>query len=142
MARGGLARKVTSLLREKYARDSEFKCLIDHLNEGASSQAVRWLLSFMREHGDRYAGKIPMRELKKLFDKDLVSTIKDRIQAPVYHEDSEEDLVAWLKKHGFTRVERLTRCPRYQNVRRFLSPLTMSMIIRWHACSTDQALCS
>ena len=50
-------------------------------------------------------------------------TLSDRIGAPVYHEFSEEEILDWLADNGFSDVERLTRYPRYDNVRRFLSPL-------------------
>src|SRR3990172_5044892 len=121
--KGGVAREITSLLREKYARDDEFKSLIDNLRPEHLLQAVEWLLSSMRTHGDSYAKRFPVNVLRELVDQDLVLTIKDRIQAPVYHENSEEELVSWLQEHGFTHIERLKRYPKYRNIRRFLSPL-------------------
>jgi len=121
--KGGLAREITSLLRDKYAQDPDFKALIDNLTEDRLVGTVQWLRSSMSKHGDEYAKRLSSKVLKELLDKDLVLTIKDRIQAPVYHENSEEELVAWLKQNGFAKIERLTRYPRYRNVRRFLSPL-------------------
>ena len=120
---GGVAREMTSLLREKYAREDAFRRLIDDLTDQQLQEGVKWILSEMTRQGDGWGKKIPARLIKQLFDKDLVLTIKDRIKAPVYHENSEEELVAWLKEHGFTQIQRLTRYPRYHNVRRFLSPL-------------------
>lgn len=121
--KGGLARQITNLLRDNYARDQEFRSLIDGLSEEHLVESSRWLFSAMRERGDHYADGISARTIRSLFDQDLVMTIKDRLQAPVYHETSPDELSTWLKGHGFTHVERLTRYPRYRNVRRFLSPL-------------------
>jgi ubiquinone/menaquinone biosynthesis C-methylase UbiE len=121
--KGGLAREITSLLREKYAREEGFRQLIDNLTERQIQAGVQWILSEMTRQGDQWGRKVPMRLVKQLLDTDLVLTIKDRIKAPVYHEDSEEELVGWLKDHRFTHIQRLTRYPRYRNVRRFLSPL-------------------
>lgn len=121
--KGGLAREITSLLRDKYARDEGFRQLIDNLTDRQIQAGVQWILQEMTRQGDQWGKKVPMRLVAQLFDKDLVLTIRDRIKAPVYHENSEEELVGWLKDHGFTQIQRLTRYPRYRNVRRFLSPL-------------------
>lgn len=121
--KGGLLREITSFLRKKYQNDNEFKNLIDNLNEKDLVNLFKWVTSVMALHGDNIAKNIPLSLIKELFDKDLVLTIKDRITAPVYHENSEEELVNWLKNNGFSKIERLTRYPKYNNIRRFLSPL-------------------
>ncbi len=121
--KGGLAREITSLLRTKYAQDRKFRSLIDNLTHEDLLDAIRWMLSSMKRHGDDYADSLTPLALQELIDKDLVLTIQDRIQAPVYLENSEEELVSWLKAHGFTKIKRLRRYPKYRNVRRFLSPL-------------------
>gem|GEM_PF-1070010 len=121
--KGGVAREITSLLRDKYDKDKEFQYVIDNLTERQLQDGVTWILDEMAGQGDSWGKKIPRGLIRRLFDKDLVLTIKDRIKAPIYHEDSEEELVAALKGHGFRKIERLTRYPRYQNLRRFLSPL-------------------
>ena len=120
---GGLVRQITNLLRDKYSQDEDFKSLVDNLNEGYLAEIFGWLFSEMAAHGDEWGEKIPLTMVQELFDRDLVLTIKDRIATPLYKESSEEEIVDWLNGHGFSRIERLTRYPRYNNVRRFLSPL-------------------
>lgn len=121
--KGGLVRDMTTFFRTKYSNDKEFRDLIDNLNEEALSEFFQWIITVMSEKDDALAKKAPMSLIKELFDKDLVLTIKDRIQAPVYYENTEEELVLWLKENGFEKIERITKYPHYKNVRRFLSPL-------------------
>ena len=120
---GGVVREITNLLRERYLADAQFQSFIDNLDRERLVTIFQWIVSEMGAHGDEMADKVPDSLLRGLFDRDLVLTIKDRIQSPVYHEHTEEELVNWLTDHGFTGVERLTRYPRYKNIRRFLSPL-------------------
>ena len=121
--RGGLLRDFGNFLRQKYEQEPEFKFLIDNLSEDQFADTYSWFSSEMAEQGDDFGQKIPEDLFAQLFDRDLVLTIKDRITSPVYHEHSEEELVDWLNGHGFTNVERLSRYPKYRNIRRFLSPL-------------------
>ena len=121
--KGGLIRDITNLLRDKYHDDDGFRFFIDNLNEQRFSEIADWISSEMAAHDDDMGERVSMELLRTLFDQDLVLTIKDRIAAPVYHEFSEEEIVEWLTDNGFHHVERLSRYPRYKNVRRFLSPL-------------------
>lgn len=120
---GGVIRDMTTLLRKKYAEEPEFKRLVDQMKSEDLKNIVRWLFSAMSEKNDSLAQKIPDAFLDELLDQDLVLTIQDRLQAPVYLENSEKELVDWLKANGFTKIERLTKYPRFKNVRRFLSPI-------------------
>ncbi len=120
---GGLIRDITNLLRDKYHEDAKFRCFIDNLTEERFAEIASWISEEMSEHDDDMGNRVSMELFKVLFDRDLVLTIKDRIAAPVYHEFSEDDIVDWLSSNGFSQVQRLTRYPRYKNVRRFLSPL-------------------
>lgn len=120
--KGGLVREFINFLRDKYSRELEFRALIDGLDEGYFAEVGQWLVQEMEDHGDDLGRSIPPALMAQLFDRDLVLTIKDRITAPVYHECSEEEIVTWLNEHGFVSIERLSRYPSYQNVRRFLSP--------------------
>ena len=121
--KGGLVREFLNFLRDKYARDAEFKSLIDDLSEQQFVETFRWIAAEGTAHGDPLLEKLPSHLFEELFDRDLVLSIKDRIIAPVYHENTEEDLVNWFLGNGFTHVERLTRYPKFKNIRRFLSPL-------------------
>ncbi|MBI4676490.1 MAG: class I SAM-dependent methyltransferase [Elusimicrobia bacterium] len=121
--KGGLLRDVTSLLRRRYRADSGFKRFIEDLSASRLRSTLRWVLAEMARRADPLAGRVPMKVLHELFDQDLVLTVKDRLQAPAYREDSEEEVVSELRRQGFSRIERLSRYPRYGNIRRFLSPL-------------------
>ena len=123
---GGLVREVESLLRDKYSRDPEFRAFVSDLNEQHFVEFYEWVTSEMETHGDLLGKMIPTSLLLEMFDKDLVLTIKDRIMTPLYLETSEEDVVNWLRANGFVSINRLTRYPRYKNIRRFLSPLYSS----------------
>ena len=76
----------------------------------------------MKEQNDEYHNQINWSAIKELFDKDLILTIKDRIRAPTYLEIDEKEIMEWLKSEGFQKIERLSRYPKYKNIRRFLSP--------------------
>jgi len=121
--KGGFVREINSMLRVKYAKDDEFKSLIDNLENTDLLKMVKWFFSIMEEHGDDIGKEIPWLWVEKLLDKDLVLTIKDRIMAPSLTENSEEELVDWFNENGFRKVERLTRYPKLENIRRLLSPV-------------------
>ena len=58
----------------------------------------------------------------KYFDYDIILTIKDRIQSPLYKQIKYEDVLKLLKIHNFYQIKRLARLPQYTNFRKFLSP--------------------
>lgn len=121
--KGGLIRDITTFLREKYRQEQEFKTMVDALNEEIFEEFFTYIFAIMQEHGDEYGSKVPLDLIRLMFDKDIVLTIKDRITAPVYHENSEAEIIEMLKSSGITKVERLVRYPKMNNIRRFLSPL-------------------
>jgi len=120
--KGGLMKEITNLLRDKYARDTQFKELIDGLDKSHFLELWRWLNGIMRERGDTMGENIPVSYINELFNKDLVLTIKDRITAPTYDEYAEKEIVDWLRDNGFIKITRLTRYPIITNIRRFLCP--------------------
>ena len=121
--RGGLMRDFMNLLREKYVKEESFGKYIDNLDEKKLRQYVFFIINSMRENNDVLAKDISDDLLKTLFDVDLVLTIKDRIQATVYTETSEDELLSWLKENEFQDIRRLKRLPTFDNIRRFLGPL-------------------
>jgi ubiquinone/menaquinone biosynthesis C-methylase UbiE len=121
--KGSLVKDITNVLRERYHNDRSFKVLIDNLSPDFFEGLFTFIFQIMEEKKDEYANKISLNEIRKLFNNDLVLTIKDRIQAPTYLEICEKDLISWFKQNGFSHIERLSRYPRYENIRRFLSPL-------------------
>jgi hypothetical protein len=122
---GGIIRDFVPLLRTKYSNDINFKNLIDNLPIQEIYSFISWTLDSMKKNGDNFGGKIYYNEnlIKQLFDEDMVLTIKDRIQAPVYHENSEEELREMLKNNGVKEIRRLTRYPFLTNLRRYLAPM-------------------
>jgi len=120
--KGGLIREITSFLRKKYQKDTEFKSLIDNLTEESFSELFDWMASTMDSHDNNMKKLILSKRFRKNFDSDWILTLKDRITAPIYDEHSEEEIVTWLKNNGFSKIERLTRYPKFKNVRRLLSP--------------------
>lgn len=120
--KGGLMRYITTSFRNLYKKDKDFKSLIDNLDEKLFVEAVQWVMASMRKHGDNFGASISAGTIASLLDKDLVLTIKDRITAPIYAEISEKELFGWFKRNGFKNIQRLTRYPRYKNIRRFLAP--------------------
>jgi ubiquinone/menaquinone biosynthesis C-methylase UbiE len=121
--KGGIVRDVVTLLRNRYASDAGFKRFIDTLDAEYLANVLEFILTAMRSHGDELGSQQGSEVRQTLIDRDLVLTIKDRITAPVYSENSEEELTSFLAERGFGQFERLTRYPRYSNLRRFLSPL-------------------
>jgi len=121
--KSGIIGDITDRLRKRYAKDKKFKKLIDHLSPKFFHELISFMLIGMNEMNDCYAKNLDEGIIRDLFDKDLILTIKDRIQAPSYLEISEEKLKDWMAKNNFSEVIRLTRYPRYTNIRRFLSPL-------------------
>jgi len=121
--KGGIMRDFMGVLREKYHKDKIFRHFIDTLSEKDLLDMWHFIVTSMTEHGDALGKKIPASLVKELLNRDLVLTIKDRIAAPLYMQSTEKELRDWLRTHGFTKIERVSRYPRLQNIRRFLAPL-------------------
>lgn len=82
-----------------------------------------WLTLMLDSRDNDMKNMISSNKFRELFDVDLILTLKDRITTPIYDENSEEEIVEWLKDNGFSKIERLTRYPKYKNIRRMLSPI-------------------
>lgn len=122
--KGGIIREFTNFLRERYIKDDEFKKIIDDLNEEKIRKEILFIYQSMIDHKDDLVKEeVPKALIELLFDRDLILTIQDRIQAPIYTETTEEELRTWLNENGFVNIKRLKRYPKYSNLRRFLSPL-------------------
>lgn len=121
--KGGLIRDITTFLREKYRQEQEFKTTIDTLSTELFEEFFTEMFAAMQENGDEYGSKVPLDLIRVMFDKDIVLTVKDRITAPVYRENTEREITGFLKSCGITKVSRLVRYPEMKNIRRFLCPL-------------------
>ena len=120
--KGGLITDITDFLRRKYTTNDEFKSFIKDISPASFEKMFRFIFTIMEEKEDKYANKISPNVIKELFDKDLILTIRDRIQTPIYHQIPETKLIDWLRNNGFSNIQRLSRYPKYKNIRRFLSP--------------------
>ncbi len=106
---GGIIREITTFLREKVKKDSNFKKEIINLNKKKIIKFINYLTN------NEYKNKI-----NNLFDDDLVLTIKDRLLSPLYVEFSDKDIAGILKKNGFIKIKRLKRRPKFSNIRKYL----------------------
>ena len=121
--KGGLIREIISLLRDKYKKEPEFKSQIDNLEINQFTDFFDWLALMLDSRDNDMKDMISSKKFRELFDVDLILTLKDRITTPIYDENSEEEIVEWLENNGFSKIERLSRYPKYKNIRRMLSPV-------------------
>ena len=89
---GGIIREITTFLREKVNKDLKFKKEVINLNKKKITKFINYLTN------NRYK-----KNINKLFDDDLVLTIKDRLLSPLYIEFSDKDIVNILKKTVFIK---------------------------------------
>ena len=61
--------------------------------------------------------------LDEYINQDLVLSFLDLIQAPLYERTDAAEVLEWANDCGFLPPKRLTRYPRYQNIRKFLAPI-------------------
>lgn len=125
MANGdGVIYSCVNHLRRRYAEDAGFRSAVDGLSEQGVGEALDWLQAARRAQGE--ADEPEERFLRSLFDGDLLLTIKDRLQAPTYHDFdfTEAQVRSWFAACGFSDVRRLSRYPHgFRNLRRFLAPM-------------------
>ena len=120
---GGVFSKITKVFREEYSENVNFQSLIDNLTEQKIMKLINWTYTELEKHNESIINEIPLDVITSLIDNDLILTIKDRITAPIYQETPIEDIINWLEKNKFVEIERLTRYPKFNNIRKFLSPL-------------------
>lgn len=127
--KNGIVRDCMNAMRIRYQRDDTFRGFIDSLNGDTLVKIASWAIEEMRLHGDD-AG-IPNKKLHQYINNDLALTIKDRMQAPIYAELTEQELREFLTEHDFKDIRRITRYPRFQNLRRFLAPFYNAYDNKW-----------
>ena len=64
-----------------------------------------------------------LKNIKNNFEEDLILTIKDRLQSPIYEEFDYFDALKILKKNKFQNIKRVSKYPIFFNIRRYLAPL-------------------
>ncbi|MBP1884854.1 MULTISPECIES: class I SAM-dependent methyltransferase [Sinorhizobium] len=112
-------------LREVYAQNQEFRSIIDDMSIESVEAGLDWLFSVKNA---TEAELIPGEEsfIRSLFDKDLLLTIKDRLQAPTYHsfDFTETQVQEWFLTEGFVEPRRISRYTKgFENLRRFFAPM-------------------
>ena len=123
LGKGGLMEDIMDLFRRRYAADEEWKRTIDTLTDRDFFKMFSWIRNVMRDHDDTFIDKIDDATFKAMFDEDLILTIRDRLQVPLYYRVSRQELVDALWAEGFIKIERLSSYQHYKNIRRFLAPL-------------------
>ncbi|MFC0804776.1 class I SAM-dependent methyltransferase [Ensifer sp. P24N7] len=121
----GVLYRCINHLRELYASDAEFRQAIDNLDGRTAKEAIDWLLAVKGQN------ESPLLEgedgfIRSLFDDDLFVTVRDRFQAPTYHEFAftERQIRTWYAENRFVDVRRVSRYTKgLENLRRFLAPM-------------------
>jgi ubiquinone/menaquinone biosynthesis C-methylase UbiE len=121
---GGLIYEAVNRLRHLYSADARFRSAVDALTADDLRRSIEWLLDVKEVHEPSTPAERAL--LLGFVDDDLVLTIKDRLQAPTYHDFAcgEPRVRRWFSDCGFIDVRRISRYPYgFGNVRRFLAPL-------------------
>ncbi len=111
-------------LRERYKRDEEFRFSIDNLTNEKIQSHLDWILNEKEKQEETTPEE--RKFFKGLFDADLVLTIKDRLQAPTYHNFNftEKQIREWYREGGLINLKRISRYTKgFKNLRRFLAPM-------------------
>jgi 2-polyprenyl-3-methyl-5-hydroxy-6-metoxy-1,4-benzoquinol methylase len=114
-------------LRSLYFSDAAFKAMIDNLEIDAVREYVQWLSDEIRAQEELTSSE--ERALLGLVDSDLILTIKDRLQAPTYHDFRfrEHEIRQWFTDEGYTDIRRIARYTRgFKNLRKYLAPLYLN----------------
>ena len=116
---GGIINDFTmKIIRPKYKSETKFKLFINNILEGNNAKHIK----FLKRNYDKGSNKI-LKNLSFLFDKDLLLSIKDRILAPKYKTYKEKELRKQLRSIGFKNIYRIKKEVKFNNIRRFFSPL-------------------
>ncbi|WP_434725330.1 class I SAM-dependent methyltransferase [Mesorhizobium sp. RIZ17] len=121
----GVIYRCINHLRELYQSDGQFRSSIDNLDASTAREAINWMLRIKDGEEEEY---IPGENefFRSLFDDDLFVTIRDRFQAPTYHEFAftEGQIRGWYGECGFEKIRRISRYTKnFHNLRRFLAPM-------------------
>lgn len=111
---------IVPAVREYYRTNSEFKDLIDNIQEKDFDDVTEFISKKMKEHTNE---DIDLSFLKEMFDTDLCVTIQNIIQAPVRLKIDENYIKKQYLQNEFTNIKRLRRYVKRENIRKFFAPL-------------------
>ena len=127
VGKGGLFNRLTmDLMREEYQSDRSFREFINvQLTTKWIQESIIWLESNMDKDTSYCYRKAKdlLGSLKILLDDDFILSLKDVLQAPIYHNYKEEDFENMLHEAGYTSWYRVAQKPYYKNIRRIVAPL-------------------
>lgn len=123
---GIITRFFMELLRDEYQKNELLHNIVDTtFTDKWLRKQIDYLIDGMEDDGSpSYKNcKTLLSSLKKLIDKDLILSIKDRLCAPAYSMYTEEDFITLLKTAGFSSWYRVAFKVDYYNIRKIFSPL-------------------
>ena len=120
---GGLMEEaIYPAIQKYYYQNEEFREYIDNISPKDFEIIFKQIVDGLK----KYEGKtIKSSFNKELFDEDLCITIQNYIQGPNRYElkCSHEFVQSLYRKYGFEEITLLKRYVRFNNVRKYLSPL-------------------
>ena len=99
-------------MRKKIKTNKNLREQVKNLNKNKINNFLNYLTNYKHK-----------KLISKLFDDDLVLTIKDRLLSPLYVEFSDKEIINILKKNDFYQIKRLKRKPHLENIRKYLIKL-------------------
>lgn len=115
--KGGLIRDVTNFLRKEIKKN---KYLHKYIEKMSFKDFKNFIISTSKIH-EVDPNKYQL-EFEKFFNEDLLMTIKDRLLAESYLEIGYDEIKSILKRNSFTNFQNLSFYPKFNNLRKFLSP--------------------
>lgn len=120
--KGGIVQETVEFLRKKYKQDKKFKNFINGLNKETFKKIISHIKKENNFHKKNKFNNSEYTGFMRYFDYDVILTIKDRIQSPLYKQIEYKNVIRILKLNNFYKIKRLTKFPYYTNYRKFLSP--------------------
>lgn len=119
--KGGVMREITSFFRRKYKKDKKFRTFINNFSKKDLSKILNFIIKTSKVKDNLIKNNL-FNSLKENIDEDLLLTIKDRIQSPLYTEFKDQDVIKILKKNNFYKIKRISKYPIFFNIRKYLAP--------------------
>ena len=121
--KGGIINEmIFDFLRKHYLKDKHFYKFINNTNKKMTNKIINSIMNKL--NGNKKTNNLSKKFLtilKSLIDEDLIINLKDRIQAPVYHQYDYEEILNILKRLGFKKNRRVFNYPKYKNLRNIIS---------------------